>query len=108
MEKRNTAACEEVGGGCMSPVVLYTTQYCPYCIRAKMLLSKKNVSFKEIPVDYEPELRKEMMRKSGRHTVPQIWIGEQHIGGCDELYALERSGELDLLLDSSSQILENA
>ncbi|WP_250654945.1 glutaredoxin 3 [Alkalimarinus coralli] len=83
----------------MNNVVLYTTRFCPYCVRAKNLLNSKGVSFEEIAVDNDPALRREMMVKSGRHTVPQIWIGDQHIGGCDELYALERSGKLDSALE---------
>lgn len=79
-------------------VVIYTTRYCPYCIRAKHLLTSKGVTFEEIPVDHNPELRDEMSRKSGQWTVPQIWIGETHVGGCDDLYALERRGRLDQLL----------
>ena len=82
----------------MSDVYLYTTRFCPFCIQAKRLLSSKGVRYREIPVDGDPELRVEMMNLSGRRTVPQIWIGEQHIGGCDELYALERSGQLDPML----------
>ena len=82
----------------MSDVVLYTTRYCPYCVRAKQLLSSKGVSFQDIPVDNDPEKRDEMMQKSGRHTVPQIWIGGTHVGGCDELYDLERQGKLDGML----------
>ncbi len=76
-------------------VVMYSTRFCPYCMRAKALLSRKKIDFEDIPVDGKPELRKEMIRKSGRHTVPQIWIGDQHIGGCEELCALERSNSLD-------------
>ncbi|MDX1733066.1 MAG: glutaredoxin 3 [Halioglobus sp.] len=79
-------------------VTLYTTRFCPYCIRAKQLLESKGVAYDDIPVDHEPALRQEMMQRSGRRTVPQIWIGEQHIGGCDELYALEQQGRLDDLL----------
>lgn len=79
-------------------VVMYSSRFCPFCIRAKHLLNNKGVSFQEILVDSDPELRQEMMQKSGRRTVPQIWIGETHVGGCDELYALERKGELDSLL----------
>ena len=81
------------------PIVIYTTRYCPYCIRAKQLLASKSVPYQEIAVDHEPALRQEMMRKSGRHTVPQIWIGETHVGGCDDLYLLERQGKLDPLLN---------
>lgn len=79
-------------------VTLYTTRYCPYCVRARFLLDSKNVSYTDIGVDARPELRREMMAKSGRHTVPQIWIGERHIGGYDDLARLDRQGELDKLL----------
>lgn len=82
----------------MKDVVIYTTRYCPFCIRAKYLLDNKNVPYKEISVDGKPELRAEMTAKAGRHTVPQIWIGGHHVGGCDELMAIERSGQLDKLL----------
>ncbi|TQV66003.1 glutaredoxin 3 [Exilibacterium tricleocarpae] len=79
-------------------VVIYTTRFCPYCIRAKYLLDGKGVGYREIQVDFNPQLRREMMAKSGRRTVPQIWIGDTHVGGCDELLALERRGQLDSLL----------
>ncbi len=79
-------------------VVLYTTPYCPFCIRAKELLERKQVGFREIGVDRDPALRQEMMSRSGRRTVPQIWIGELHVGGFDELAALDRRGELDALI----------
>lgn len=79
-------------------VVIYTTAWCPYCIRAKRLLDSKLVPYNEIKVDNNPALRSEMTQLSGQHTVPQIWIGEQHVGGCDDLYALERSARLDPLL----------
>jgi glutaredoxin 3 len=79
-------------------VVLYTTRFCPFCVRAKALLEHKRVSFEEIPVDNDPDKRREMMALAGRHTVPQIWIGETHVGGCDELFMLERAGKLDTLL----------
>jgi len=85
-----------------SNVVIYSSDYCPFCMRAKSLLKKKGVSFEELVVDGQPSLRREMMAKSGRHTVPQIWIGETHVGGCDDLYALERSGTLDGLLGEAS------
>jgi glutaredoxin 3 len=79
-------------------VVIYTTTYCPYCIRAKRLLDSKQVAYREINVDNDPAQRREMTRLAGRHTVPQIWIGDRHVGGCDDLYALERSKALDPLL----------
>lgn len=82
----------------MPKTLIYTTAWCPFCIRAKQLLTHKGVEFEEIPVDGEPELRAEMTRKAGSRTVPQIWIGETHVGGCDDLYALERAGRLDPLL----------
>ncbi len=84
-------------------VVLYTTKFCPFCVRAKSLLTHKGVSFEEIGVDFNPSKRQEMMRKSGRHTVPQIWIGETHVGGCDELFMLERDGKLDGLLAGAAE-----
>ena len=82
-----------------SQVVIYTTRFCPYCVRAKALLDQKQVNFEEIAVDMDRTKRQEMMEKSGRHTVPQIWIGDQHVGGCDELFTLERAGRLDGMLD---------
>jgi glutaredoxin 3 len=82
-----------------SGIILYTTRYCPYCIRARALLDEKGVAYEEIAVDDDPLLRREMMMRSGRTTVPQIWIGEQHIGGCDELMLLERQGHLDEFLE---------
>lgn len=83
----------------MKPVVIYTTNYCPYCVRAKMLLTQKGASFEEIDVTNNADLRDEMTEKAqGRKTVPQIFIGEIHVGGCDDLYALENEGKLDDLL----------
>jgi glutaredoxin 3 len=80
-------------------VTLYTTRFCPYCIRARDLLDEKGVVYKDIEVDNDPQLRGEMMARSGRTTVPQIWVGEQHIGGCDDLLLLERQGRLDEFLE---------
>ncbi len=78
---------------------MYVTGTCPYCIAAERLLIDKGVSaIDKIRVDLEPQRRAEMMQKSGRRTVPQIWIGDRHVGGCDELEALERAGKLDPLL----------
>jgi len=79
-------------------VTLYTTPYCPFCIRAKQLLDGKQISYTDIGVDRDPALRQEMMHRSGRHTVPQIWIDEVHVGGFDELANLERQGRLDEML----------
>lgn len=83
----------------MSEIVIYSSDYCPYCTRAKQLLSRKGVQFTEINVDGQPGVRAEMARKAGRTSVPQIWIGATHVGGCDDLHALERAGKLDALLN---------
>jgi len=83
----------------MPPVEVYTTPYCPYCIAAKDLLKRKGVAFTEIDVTGQPEQRAKMVeRANGRYTVPQIFIGATHVGGCDDLYALEEDGKLDPLL----------
>jgi glutaredoxin 3 len=83
----------------MTAVEIYTTTICPYCVRAKALLKKKGVSFQEINVETDESLREAMMARSGgRQSVPQIFIGDRHVGGCDDLYALDRKGELDRLL----------
>ncbi len=82
----------------MPQIVMYATGTCPYCMRARALLEAKGVEWTEIRVDLEPERRIEMTERSGRRTVPQIWIGDRHVGGFDDLYALERAGGLDPLL----------
>lgn len=82
----------------MSEVTIYTTRFCPFCVQAKRLLSHKGIDFTEISVDGDRELRQQMSALSGRNTVPQIWVGERHVGGCDDLYALEGAGKLDSLL----------
>lgn len=83
----------------MKPVELYTTPYCPYCIAAKRLLSAKGVAYSDIDVSGDAELRAKMtQRANGRRTVPQIFIGEVHVGGFDDLNALEHAGKLDPLL----------
>jgi len=83
----------------MSEVVMYTTAVCPFCQRAKMLLASKGVSdIQEIRVDQDPAAREQMMTLTGRRTVPQIFIGETHVGGCDDLVALNNAGKLDVLL----------
>jgi glutaredoxin 3 len=86
----------------MTKVLMYATAACPFCQSAERLLVAKGARIEKIRVDLEPERRAEMTEKSGRHTVPQIWIGGRHIGGCDDLYALDRKGELDPLLKASS------
>jgi glutaredoxin 3 len=83
----------------MAAIDIYTVQYCPYCQDAKELLSRKGVSFHEIDVTGKKGVRKEMIKRAnGRSTYPQIFIGATHVGGCDELYALEEAGKLDPLL----------
>ncbi|MEM1401380.1 MAG: glutaredoxin 3 [Pseudomonadota bacterium] len=87
----------------MEKVVIYSTPICPYCLMAKRLLTSKGVEFEDISLYTNPDRRAEMMEKSGgRHTVPQIFIGETHIGGNDDLQALERAGKLDPLLEGQS------
>jgi glutaredoxin 3 len=85
----------------MSKVLMYCTSACPFCQAAERLLVEKGVAIEKVRVDLEPARRAEMMQKSGRRTVPQIWIGERHIGGCDDLYDLERQGGLDPLLKAT-------
>ena len=82
----------------MKPVLIYTSALCGYCVRAKQLLQRKGVAFDEISVDGKPDVRAEMVRKAGKTSVPQIRIGSAHVGGCDDLHALERAGKLDALL----------
>ena len=83
----------------MPPIVVYTTPYCPYCVSAKALLRRKGVEFAEIDVADAPDRRAEMVeRANGLTTVPQIFIGTDHVGGCDELHALDGAGKLDSLL----------
>jgi glutaredoxin 3 len=79
-------------------ILIYRTPWCPYCDLAHELLESKGVPFEEIDVEAHPEQREEMIRRSGRRTVPQIFIGERHIGGCDDLHALDAAGGLDPLL----------
>jgi glutaredoxin 3 len=86
----------------MQKVVMYATAWCPYCERARSLFERKNVPFEEIDVDAHPERRDEMMKRSGRRTVPQIFIGETHVGGSDDLHALDASGGLDPLLNQGT------
>lgn len=79
-------------------VEIYTTRFCPYCIAAKRLLKQKDIAFTEYDVTFQPEERAEMTGRAGRRTVPQIFIDDRPIGGCDDLYALEKSGELERML----------
>ncbi|MBB71211.1 MAG: glutaredoxin 3 [Legionellales bacterium] len=81
-------------------IEMYTKPTCPYCVRAKGLLESKGLTITERRIDLEPELKDEMIARTGRHTVPQIFINDRHIGGCDDLYALEESGELTEILRS--------
>jgi len=83
----------------MAHVLMYTSAYCPYCVRAERLLAAKGVTdIEKVRVDEDPSRRAEMMEKTGRRTVPQIYIGETHVGGFDDLSALDRAGGLDPLL----------
>jgi glutaredoxin 3 len=85
----------------MPPVTIYTTPYCSYCLRAKNLLTRKGVTFEEIDVSESSALRDAMIKRSGgRYTVPQIFVGARHVGGSDELHALDAKGDLDPLLQS--------
>jgi glutaredoxin 3 len=82
----------------VKPVTIYTTQTCPYCVRAKRLLERKKVPYQEIDVSWNDDERIKLSQRTGRRTVPQIFIGEEHVGGSDDLHALEARGELDPLL----------
>jgi glutaredoxin 3 len=82
-------------------VTLYVSDWCPYCQRAKGLLAQKNVEFSEVNIEDDAKLRDEMIARSNRRTVPQIFIGDKHVGGCDDLFELDRSGELDRLIQGA-------
>lgn len=82
----------------MADVVIYTTRICPYCVRAKQLFQRKGINYQEIDVSLDNDLRLKLVERTKQRTVPQIFINDQHIGGCDDLYALERQGALDPLL----------
>lgn len=84
----------------MSTVIMYCTAVCPYCVMAERLLQGKGINVEKIRVDLDPNRRAEMMTRTGRRTVPQIYVGDTHVGGFDDLSALERAGKLDLLLKS--------
>lgn len=80
-------------------ILIYTTMMCPYCARAKSLFDDKGLAYKEIDVSFDPDERERLIEKSGgKRTVPQIWVNGSHVGGCDDLYALDRAGKLDVLL----------
>ncbi|MES2984869.1 MAG: glutaredoxin 3 [Pseudomonadota bacterium] len=85
----------------MSTITIYTTNYCPYCVRAKDLLKRKGQSFTEISAEDDAVREAMIIKAGGQRTVPQIFINDQHIGGCDDLYALEKAGKLDALLASN-------
>jgi len=85
----------------MPAISMYVTGWCPYCQRAKALLTEKSLVVDEINVDDDAKFREEMIARSGRRTVPQIFIGDKHVGGCDDLFALEGSGELDRLIQGA-------
>ena len=87
-------------------VVIYTTRYCPFCLRAKSLLENKRMHYQEISIDRDRVKRQEMIQKSMRLTAPQIWIGNKHVGGWGELFALDCAGKLDPLLAASSRVSE--
>jgi glutaredoxin 3 len=86
----------------MPKIEIYTTALCPYCASAKALLERKGAAYEETDVTFDPERRRAMSDRAGCRTVPQIWIGGRHIGGCDELYALDAEGKLDTLLKAAS------
>ncbi|MCG6935379.1 MAG: glutaredoxin 3 [Proteobacteria bacterium] len=87
----------------MPDVVIYCTRFCPYCVRARMLLDSKQIDYTEIPIDQQPERRAEMEQRSQRTSVPQIFIDDYHVGGCDDLFALEAAGELEAKLGLSTE-----
>ena len=82
----------------MAEITLYTTSWCPFCQRARQLLDGKGAAYTDIDIEQVEGARERMQRESGRTSVPQIWIGERHIGGCDDLHALDAAGKLDALL----------
>jgi glutaredoxin 3 len=84
----------------MPAITIYTTSYCPYCVRAKDLLKRKGAAFNEINAEDDAVRDAMILKAGGRRTVPQIFIGETHVGGCDDLYALDKAGKLDAMLAS--------
>jgi glutaredoxin 3 len=87
----------------MKENIIYTSYTCPYCYKAKSLLNTLGIAYKEISVDMRPKLRKEMTAKSGRTSVPQIWINDYHIGGCDDLYMLSENGKISELIQKKER-----
>ena len=85
------------------PIVMYTTRFCPFCIRARGLLESKGWDYQDIPVDADEGSRSEMRRKSGQNTVPQIWVGDHYVGGCEELFGLEVSNKLEAIVIGENQ-----
>jgi glutaredoxin 3 len=83
---------------------MYSTAWCPYCVRARRLLDQRGVSYKDIQVEQQPQLRQQMQTLSGRHTVPQIWIGDTHVGGYTDLLELDLDGQLDTMLQRACDI----
>lgn len=88
----------------MTEAVLYGTRFCPFCTAARRLLTARGITFQDVPVDNDPELRASVMARSSRNTVPQIWIGDRHVGGYTELLALEDNGELDGLVNPGVEL----
>lgn len=86
----------------VTQAIIYTTRFCGFCHRAKQLLQAKSIEFTEIAVDGDRSQRQALLDKTGSHTVPQIWLADQYVGGCDELYTLERSGKLDALIQPAN------
>ncbi|MEM7282217.1 MAG: glutaredoxin 3 [Pseudomonadota bacterium] len=88
----------------MNSVTIYTKSWCPYCARAKQLLENQGISYTELDVEQDANLLQEMIQRSGRHTVPQVFVGDRHIGGSDDLYAAHLNGDLDRELNASQVI----
>lgn len=103
VETMGTGASPEPAQSASAEIVIYTTMLCPYCTRAKKLLESKGVAFREVGINGKAELRDEMEARAKSSSTPQIFIGEHHVGGCDELYALDKEGKLDQLLGLQAQ-----
>ncbi len=86
----------------LANVTIYTRQLCGYCVAAKRLLESKGIAFQEVDATFQPDRRREMMERSGRSTFPQIFVGDDHVGGCEELHVLESNGRLDELLTAAA------